>query len=181
MCFLAFAKTPLKVHQARRCRKAQGEQSDTHSIFLKHAHTDAGWRTREKCPHVHLTTLDKVYLQYTPHVNYLQHDWILLHVQPKCLSKGQLTFVTDSYSLYPRTKQQWPPMYTLHGEFSNSTRVDTRWHTLTQTHPLGRLLSSFIWYQRDLSKRLTWQLISRVAHGNDCCHKSLPSLLWASE
>lgn len=67
-------------------------------------------------------------------------------------------------------------MHVLYTVFSN-TLTQRHTHTQTHTHPWA-LSYSLIWYQRvGLSKRLTWQLISCVAHGNDCCHKSLPTRL----
>lgn len=56
----------------------------------------------------------------------------------------------------------------------------TSTHTHRDKHP-GHCLSFLMRYQREgLSNDLTWQLISSIAHGNNYCHKSLPTPLLAA-
>lgn len=66
---------------------------------------------------------------------------------------------------------------TVHGVLA----LNTQPHTLTETSTPGHCLSFLMRYQREgLSNDLTWQLISSIAHGNNYCHKSLPTPLLAA-
>lgn len=95
-----------------------------------------------------------------------------LHIAPfeyveVCLEDSWLI-----YSLLPLMQlHKWQNRpHVLYMVFFNST--------YTHTHPWAlSFLSNLISKRRSLSKRLTWQLISCVAHRNDYCHKSLPTLL----
>lgn len=61
------------------------------------------------------------------------------------------------------------------------TRCSRTQHTSTHTHRDKHCLSFLMRYHREgLSNDLTWQLISSIAHGNNYCHKSLPTLLLAA-